>query len=162
MPALPPGLRDEDLLQRLELLDALAGAHRHGQQRLLGDVHGHAGLVPDPLVEAAEQGDAALTRYSTLAGIALCVAIFIYIAYITRRAVNDELEDDDGVPPCAEEERAAFLGADDNAGMDLDLEAHMAETPLRATFQLPGLSSVGASVDAALQPTASDDKRRGR
>ena len=51
---LPPGLRDEDLLQGLELLDALAGAHRHGEQWLLGHVHGHPGLVPDPLVEPTQ------------------------------------------------------------------------------------------------------------
>ena len=35
-----------------------------------------------------------LGHYSTVAGISLCVAIFVYLSYVARRAVDDELEDD--------------------------------------------------------------------
>src|SRR5690606_11446386 len=49
----------QHLLQRLELLDALAGAERHAVQRVLGDVDRHAGLTAQPFVEAAQQRSAA-------------------------------------------------------------------------------------------------------
>ncbi|EGJ77410.1 putative cell shape-determining protein MreB [Streptomyces sp. Tu6071] len=51
-------LRVQHLLERLELLDALAGAERHGVERVLGDVDRHPGLAAQPLVEAAQQGAA--------------------------------------------------------------------------------------------------------
>lgn len=49
-----------------------------------------------------------LGHYSTVVGIALCVAIFVYLSYVARRAVDDELEDD---PYSARdsEETASFL-----------------------------------------------------
>src|SRR3954468_6884819 len=49
------GLGDEDLLQRLELLDALARTHGHRVERVVGDVDRHAGLVLQALVESTEQ-----------------------------------------------------------------------------------------------------------
>ena len=45
------GSEIEDLLERLELLDALAGPQRDGVQRPVGEVDRHAGLVAEPLVE---------------------------------------------------------------------------------------------------------------
>lgn len=52
--------------------------------------------------------DNMLGHYSTVVGIALCVAIFVYLSYVARRAVDDELEDD---PYSARdsEETASFL-----------------------------------------------------
>ncbi|KAL6299111.1 hypothetical protein BKA93DRAFT_742866 [Sparassis latifolia] len=81
--------------------------------------------------------ESALGRYSSIAGIALCVAIFVYLSYITRVAVEDGLadedEDDEGAAG-AGEERIAFLAArSDDA---LDVEEHMAEAP--AMHQLGG------------------------
>jgi len=73
-----------------------------------------------------EQEENSLARYSTIAGISLCVAIFLYISYITRRAVNDELEDD---APADSEERVAFLSAEQRGSEDL--EAQMVESPVR-------------------------------
>ncbi|KZT12969.1 uncharacterized protein LAESUDRAFT_669135 [Laetiporus sulphureus 93-53] len=72
---------------------------------------------------AQQEEENMLGRYSTIAGIALCVAIFVYISYITRRAVNGELEDEDVLESASSEERVAFLGAQDSE----DIEAQMVE-----------------------------------
>src|SRR4029079_12440626 len=57
--SVPPALRDQDLLEPLELLHALAGAHGDAREGVLGDVHGHPGLVTETFVEPAEEGTAA-------------------------------------------------------------------------------------------------------
>lgn len=78
-----------------------------------------------------EDEESALTQYSTIAGVALCVAIFLYLTYITRKAVNEELGDDVGASE--EEERIAFLGAD--GGNSHDVEEYMVEsTPYRVSL----------------------------
>ncbi|KZT72617.1 hypothetical protein DAEQUDRAFT_735995 [Daedalea quercina L-15889] len=70
----------------------------------------------------AHESDNNLGRYSSIAGIALCIGVFIYISVITRRAVNEELEDDEVTVDG--EERLAFLSA---AASTDDLEAQMVE-----------------------------------
>ena len=50
------GGADQDPLEGFELLQALAGAHGHCDQGIVGDVDRHAGLVLEALVEAAEEG----------------------------------------------------------------------------------------------------------
>ncbi|TFY80269.1 hypothetical protein EWM64_g3745, partial [Hericium alpestre] len=47
---------------------------------------------------AEEDGEGTLRYWSTLGGIVLCVAIFLYISYMARKAVRGELEDDDMLP----------------------------------------------------------------
>ncbi|EJF62954.1 hypothetical protein DICSQDRAFT_83731 [Dichomitus squalens LYAD-421 SS1] len=69
-----------------------------------------------------------LSHYSTIAGIALCLVIFIYLSYITRKAVDEELQDEDAMDAAYSEERVAFLASQD--GYSLDLEEHMTEAPL--------------------------------
>jgi len=81
--------------------------------------------VTKPGDAAAHDDDNALGHYSTIAGIALCVAIFLYLSYVTRRAVDDELDDEDMRDS---EERVAFLSA---AEEGLDMEEQMVETPFR-------------------------------
>src|SRR5690242_16138394 len=46
-------------VDRLELLEAAAGADRDAGQRRLGQVHRHVRLVAEPLVEAVQQRAAA-------------------------------------------------------------------------------------------------------
>lgn len=60
-----------------------------------------------------------LGHYSTIIGVALCVGIFIYLSYIARRAVDDELQDE----AMNREETMAFLSDDAQ-----DSEEMMAET----------------------------------
>src|SRR6478609_280666 len=50
-----PRLGDQDLLECLELLDALARPERDGVERVVGDVDRHPGLVAQSLVEPLEQ-----------------------------------------------------------------------------------------------------------
>lgn len=60
--------------------------------------------------------DSMLGHYSTVAGIALCVAIFVYLSYVARRAVDDELEDE----PRDSEETVAFLAHLDDTGDNME------------------------------------------
>lgn len=76
-----------------------------------------------------QEEENSLARYSTIAGISLCVAIFLYISYITRRAVNDELGDEDEV--ASSEERVAFLSGEGRDSEDLEAQM-MVETPIRS------------------------------
>ncbi|KAI0637831.1 hypothetical protein C8Q77DRAFT_1049132 [Trametes polyzona] len=71
----------------------------------------------------------ALSHYSTVAGIVLCLAIFVYLSYITRKAVDEELQDEDALDARYAEERVAFLAGEDPAS--LDVEEHMVEAPHR-------------------------------
>ncbi|PCH41412.1 hypothetical protein WOLCODRAFT_137380 [Wolfiporia cocos MD-104 SS10] len=84
---------------------------------------------------AQEDENSSLGRYSTIVGIALCVAIFVYISYITRRAVNDELEDEDALMSSTGEERMAFLSGEGRGSHDL--EAQMVESPIRLQPESP-------------------------
>ena len=70
------------------------------------------------------QGNA-LSHYSTIAGIVLCLAIFVYLSYITRKAVDEELQDEDAMEAAYAEERVAFLAGEEDRG-GLDVEEHMA------------------------------------
>ncbi|KAI0959795.1 hypothetical protein AcW1_004519 [Taiwanofungus camphoratus] len=80
-----------------------------------------------------EEGE--LGHYSTIAGVLLCVAIGIYLSYVTRRAVNDELEDEEGAPSSSSEERIAFLAAEEDNSPDV--EEYMVETPFRLQIENP-------------------------
>lgn len=66
-------------------------------------------------VPASEDGEGALlSRVSAIVGILLCVAIFIYISWVARKAVDEELEDDE-LPAHNPEETELFLDPTDNA-----------------------------------------------
>ncbi|KAK2466354.1 hypothetical protein APHAL10511_001996 [Amanita phalloides] len=92
-------------------------------------------------------------RVWTAIGILLCVLIFLYISIIARRAVDDELGDEEGRGD--NEETVAFLsphaqndceaqGGD--AGADDSREQGMVESPLRAMHQMVPISaSLGRS-----------------
>ena len=63
-----------------------------------------------------KSGESMLGHYSTIAGVILCVAIFVYLSYVARKAVDDELLDD-AAPSRDSEETLAFLSSyqDSNA-----------------------------------------------
>ncbi|OCH93623.1 hypothetical protein OBBRIDRAFT_790147 [Obba rivulosa] len=86
-------------------------------------------VKPKPGDDAVDDDENALGRYSTIAGIVLCVAIFFYLSYITRRAVDDELDGEDAGDS---EERVAFLSATEEG---LDMEEQMVETPFRLQLE---------------------------
>ncbi|KAF7981630.1 hypothetical protein HWV62_18420 [Athelia sp. TMB] len=66
----------------------------------------HSFSTHDKVHESDGAGADYVSQLWTGFGIALCVAIFIYLSYVARRAVDDELEED---ALGAEEERVAFL-----------------------------------------------------
>ena len=82
--------------------------------------------APEPAMGADES---ALGHYSTVVGIALCVAIFVYLSYVARRAVDDELDDELAV---SGEETVAFLAAADGADADMMREIAPARPASRA------------------------------
>ncbi|KAJ3803066.1 hypothetical protein GGU11DRAFT_663066, partial [Lentinula aff. detonsa] len=53
-----------------------------------------------------------MARMWTIFGIALCVAIFVYLSYVARKAVDEELEDGD------DEESVAFLSPEGNGDLE--------------------------------------------
>ncbi|CDO74037.1 hypothetical protein BN946_scf185043.g87 [Trametes cinnabarina] len=79
-----------------------------------------------------------LSHYSTAAGIVLCLAIFVYLSYITRKAVDEELQDEDALDARYSEERVAFLANEDPAS--LDVEEAMVEARLRAPIAIRSVS----------------------
>ncbi|KAI9001221.1 hypothetical protein BD414DRAFT_474022 [Trametes punicea] len=112
--------------------------------------------------ESEDEEGNALSHYSTIAGIALCLAIFVYLSYITRKAVDEELQDEDILDARYSEERVAFLAGEDPAS--LDVEEAMVETPVRAPVAIHPVSipphtetdlarAPGVDVDAALAET---------
>lgn len=76
-----------------------------------------------------------ISRMWTVIGVALCIGIFVYLLHVARKAVDDELGDDDPAPTTGTaEERIAFLSPQQRTGVDsetdIDLEGHaMAESP---------------------------------
>ncbi|KAK0468042.1 uncharacterized protein EV420DRAFT_1502555 [Desarmillaria tabescens] len=90
----------------------------------------------------ADQGAEKDTSSDTVAhmwtylGIGLCVAILVYLSYVARKAVDEELEDDfPAIRQADSEERVAFLSprGDVEAGLTMDdIDAdEMAESPFR-------------------------------
>lgn len=76
--------------------------------------------VVKPGETAPVRGDeSALGHYSTIAGILLCLAIFFYLSYVARKAVDDELEDNIALPPDSEE-TMAFLSDQEGSGRDME------------------------------------------
>jgi prepilin signal peptidase PulO-like enzyme (type II secretory pathway) len=83
---------------------------------------------PDPPVDgqdpASDGGDGApagdddegalLSRVSAIVGIVLCVAIIVYLSWVARKAVDEELDDDE-VSALNPEETELFLDPTDNA-----------------------------------------------
>jgi hypothetical protein len=75
-----------------------------------------------------EEEDDTWSRVWTIAGILLCIALFVYLSWVARRAVDDELDDDSEFPGSAAEERVAFLTAESPADDD-DARSRPLELP---------------------------------
>ena len=77
-----------------------------------------------------DDSSSSLGHYSTIAGIVLTVGIFIYLSYVARKAVDDEL----GYEAINREETEAFLAHD---GDDQDGREMMTELPRTSTSSRP-------------------------
>jgi len=78
----------------------------------------------DPTGDDSDGDDegALLSRISAIVGIVLCIAIVVYLSWVARKAVHEELEDDEA-PPHSAEETELFLDPADDA------ERGMGEVP---------------------------------
>ena len=88
---------------------------------------------------AAQQDESMLGHYSTVAGISLCVAIFVYLSYVARRAVDDELEDDGRDA----EETVAFLAHDEEDMEEIRTDRPASRADDRFIFAGREESSIG-------------------
>ncbi|ESK97585.1 cytoplasm protein [Moniliophthora roreri MCA 2997] len=83
-----------------------------------------------PAQEEEENGAGTVARMWTILGITLCIVIFVYLSWCARKAVNEEL----GEEEAEEEERVAFLEGERDVEMGLDLDmserAHHVPLPL--------------------------------
>lgn len=98
-------------------------------------------------VPASDDDEGALLgRVSAIIGIILCIAIFVYLSWVARKAVDEELEDDE-MPAHDSEETELFLDPTDSA------ERGMGET----SFSRPLVPVSGISIgdDSHLRPSAS-------
>jgi uncharacterized membrane protein YdjX (TVP38/TMEM64 family) len=77
----------------------------------------------DGIISEEENSSATVARMWGIFGIVLCVAIFIYISVITRKAIDDELEGDESALPC---DNAGFLTP---RRSDIEATQPMAEVP---------------------------------
>lgn len=80
-----------------------------------------------PESDVQEEEDDTWSKVWTVCGILLCVALFIYISWVARRAVDDELDDE--IRGSASEERVAFLDAESHVEED-DIGSRGARLPL--------------------------------
>lgn len=98
--------------------------------------------------DTSQENTDTAARVWTGIGILLCVLIFIYLSIVARRAVDDELGEEDGRGD--NEETVAFLsphaqhdcealGGD--PGVDVSREQGMVESPLRAMHQMVPISA---------------------
>jgi uncharacterized membrane protein YdjX (TVP38/TMEM64 family) len=94
-----------------------------------------------------DQSADTVARMWTGAGILLCVLILVYLSIVARRAVDDELDDDDGPVTAREdsEERMAFLSPDDST--DIERGRAMAESPFRSHHIVPNRALIPVETD---------------
>ncbi|KAI9574974.1 hypothetical protein HD554DRAFT_2051493 [Boletus coccyginus] len=62
------------------------------------------------------------SRVWTIVGISLCIALFLYLSWVARRAVDDELDDEIEPSSATPEERVAFLSPD--VPLDDEVSSH--------------------------------------
>lgn len=93
--------------------------------------------------ETPEQGSEShagdIARWWTIIGIAACFGILIYLGMVARKAVEEELQDDE-----SEEERIAFLAS---AESEMDLSMSLSRTSTSVRVSLSGSGGRNWNVD---------------
>ncbi|KAF9452053.1 hypothetical protein P691DRAFT_698070 [Macrolepiota fuliginosa MF-IS2] len=97
-----------------------------------------------------DQGADMVARMWTGAGILLCILILVYLSIVARRAVDEELEDDEPMTTRADsEERMAFLSPGDSG--DLERGRAMAESPFRTHPLVPNRSLIPVETEVEVE-----------
>lgn len=87
----------------------------------------HSFKTPDSGLGSEDDHSKTVSRVWTGIGVVLCIAIFVYLSYVARRAVDEELDEDGSG---AEEETIAFLSPRGRAEAEDDgHDRPMAESP---------------------------------
>jgi len=128
----------------------------------------------------SESGADTVARMWTILGIVLCVSILVYLSYVARKAVDEELDEEPirGRSPHVDaededEETVAFLSPRGMRGGDLELgfgpeddddndDRHhqpMVESPFRSNQPLPLVAAASTSSPSTLQSTNSSSNR---
>ena len=82
-----------------------------------------AGIRSFSANQAAPEDDG-WSQVWTVGGIVLCVVLLVYLSWVARRAVDDELDDDVEVTGGTSEERVAFLGPESTVDEEADLHLY--------------------------------------
>jgi hypothetical protein len=59
--------------------------------------------------DAGTEEENPIAFYAKIAGVILALGVFVYISVVARKAINDELGDDDDMPTHTDEEAVSFL-----------------------------------------------------
>ena len=120
------------------------------------DPNGEPGLSQSDGDVGAEEENP-IGFYAKITGVVLAIGVFIYISVVARKAINDELDDDDELPTHTDEEAVSFLSPGGIARQSEDerepyvnvrLGEPMSETPFYAPITPP--TSAAATAAAAI------------
>jgi uncharacterized membrane protein YdjX (TVP38/TMEM64 family) len=118
--------------------------------------------------DATAEGENPMSFYVQIAGVTLAIGVFIYISVVARKAINDELGDDDdddyGVPTHTDEEAESFLSPGGIARHSEDERDSYVNTRTRepmseAPFYMP-ITPTSADAAAAAAATAAVPRMR--
>jgi uncharacterized membrane protein YdjX (TVP38/TMEM64 family) len=103
----------------------------------------------------AEEEENPLGFYAKITGVILAIGVFIYISVVARKAINEELGDDDEMPTHTDEEAVSFLSPGGIARQSEDERdpyvnsrtggEPMSETPFYAPITPPNSSAADAA-----------------
>ena len=101
----------------------------------------------------AEEEENLFGFYAKITGVILAIGVFIYISVVARKAINDELDDDDELPFHTDEEAVSFLSPGGIARQSEDerdpyVNSRMGEPMSETLFHAP-ITSNSADADAS-------------
>jgi hypothetical protein len=102
---------------------------------------------------SAEEEENLFGFYAKIAAVILAIGVFIYISVVARKAINDELDDDDELPYHTDEEAVSFLSPGGVARQSEDerdpyVNARMGEPMSETLFYAP-ITPTSADANAA-------------
>ena len=116
------------------------------------DLNGEPDLT-QPDGDAGAEEENPIGFYAKIAGVVLAIGVFIYISVVARKAINDELGDDDELPTHTDEEAVSFLSPGGIARQSEDerepyVSARLGEPMSETPFYAP-ISPTSAAAAAA-------------
>ncbi|KAF5369884.1 hypothetical protein D9758_001214 [Tetrapyrgos nigripes] len=112
-------------------------------------------------VDESETGAHTVARMWTILGVVLCIAILVYLSYVARKAIDEELDNEPDLPirrgrddddDDDNEERVAFLSPQGRGDLELglnddhDQSEDMVESPFKPSQPLPFAAAAATSL----------------